>query len=273
MFAAAAAALMLAACSDNVPAETAPAPVQETETETAAPAEESGKTLAERVEAIANDAGKLAPFGADDLADMAAWVKLAKEVWVWYYPNTYTDGKFKAPIVPPVGNFERIAEDIRAMAACKVTGTYFEHDAGGITSRTNLSEMQSWVMFKLFENPSRDVQALMRDFAEHYYGKEGWNVTFSADGSLQSNFQTSEYNDPIQGLEPGDDITFTVTLRSEYEDVTDWYMTNEVLHSLEDADSSATGGAYSYTLTYKGPSEEKVLYTSDTGCGEKEESA
>ncbi len=107
----------------------------------------------------------------DDLADMAAWVKLAKEVWVWYYPNTYTDGKFKAPIVPPVGNFERIAEDICAMAACKVTGTYFEHDAGGITSRTNLSEMQSWVMFKLFENPSRDVQTLMRDFAEHYYGK------------------------------------------------------------------------------------------------------
>ncbi len=109
--------------------------------------------------------------------------------------------------------------------------------------------------------------------AEHYYGKEGWNVTFSADGSLQSNFQTSEYNDPIKGLEPGDDITFTVTLRSEYEDVTDWYMTNEVLHSLEDADSSATGGAYSYTLTYKGPREEKVLYTSDTVGGEKEESA
>lgn len=109
--------------------------------------------------------------------------------------------------------------------------------------------------------------------AEHYYGKEGWNVTFSADGSLQSNFQTSEYNDPIKGLEPGDDITFTVTLRSEYEDVTDWYMTNEVLHSLEDADSSATGGAYSYTLTYNGPREEKVLYTSDTVGGEKEESA
>ena len=50
--------------------------------------------------------------------------------------------------------------------------------------------------------------------AEHYYGKEGWNVTFSADGSLQSNFQTSEYNDPIKGLEPGDDITFTVARTS-----------------------------------------------------------
>lgn len=107
---------------------------------------------------------------ADDLADMRGWTKLAKEVWVWYYPNTYTDGTFKSPIVPPVGNFERIAEDIRAMSKCKVAGTYFEQDSGGVTTRTNLSEMQNWVMFKLFENPNRDVHALMRDFAEHYYG-------------------------------------------------------------------------------------------------------
>ncbi len=106
-----------------------------------------------------------------DLADMQAWTKLAKEVWLWYYPNTYTSGGFKAPVVPPIGNFERIAEDIRTMAKCNVTATYFEHDAGGITTRTNLSEMQSWVMFKLFENPDRDVQALKKDFAEHYYGK------------------------------------------------------------------------------------------------------
>ena len=46
-------------------------PAEEPAAETAVPAEESGKTLAERVEAIANDAGELAPFDADDLADMA----------------------------------------------------------------------------------------------------------------------------------------------------------------------------------------------------------
>lgn len=107
----------------------------------------------------------------NDLADMQLWAKLAKEVWVWYYPNTYMRADFKSPIEAPVGNFERTAEDIRTMRASKVTASYFEHDGGGICTRTNLSEMQSWVMYKLFEDPDRDVHALMRDFAEHFYGK------------------------------------------------------------------------------------------------------
>ena len=60
---AAAMVFMLTGCGEK--------PAEEPAAETAARAEESGKTLAERVEAIANDAGKLAPFDADDLADMA----------------------------------------------------------------------------------------------------------------------------------------------------------------------------------------------------------
>ena len=58
-------------------------PAEEPAAETAAPAEESGKTLAERVEAIANDAGELAPFDADDLAEMAG-----------IQPEDYTDFVF-----------------------------------------------------------------------------------------------------------------------------------------------------------------------------------
>ena len=60
---AAAMVFMLTGCGEK--------PAEKSAAETAAPAEESGKTLVERVEAIANDAGKLAPFDADDLADMA----------------------------------------------------------------------------------------------------------------------------------------------------------------------------------------------------------
>ena len=60
---AAAMVFMLTGCGEK--------PAEEPAAETAVPAEESGKTLAERVEAIANDAGELAPFDADDLADMA----------------------------------------------------------------------------------------------------------------------------------------------------------------------------------------------------------
>lgn len=45
-------------------------------------------------------------------------------------------------------------------------------------------------------------------------------------------------------------------------------MTNEVIQTLEDAQSSAEGGAYEYKLTYVGSDNaEKVLYDSSTVGG------
>ena len=105
----------------------------------------------------------------NDMNDMLGWLKLTPKVWVWYYPNTYGYGTLA--IQMPMGNFERIAQDIRLMHKAGIQGTYFEHDSGGIALSGNLSEMQSWVMYKLFQNPDLDVKMLMKDFAEHYYGK------------------------------------------------------------------------------------------------------
>ena len=66
---AAAMVLLLTACGEK-PAE-APAATEAPAEAAEAPAEETGKTLQERVEAAAKDAGGLAPFDGDDLADMA----------------------------------------------------------------------------------------------------------------------------------------------------------------------------------------------------------
>ena len=104
-----------------------------------------------------------------DLDDLNGWLKLTKKLWIWYYPNTYGYGTLAVQM--PMGNFERLAQDIRIMHKAGVQGTYFEHDSGGIMLGANLSEMQSWVMYKLFQNPSLDTKMLMKDFAEHYYGK------------------------------------------------------------------------------------------------------
>lgn len=104
-----------------------------------------------------------------DMDDLQGWLKLTRKVWVWYYPNPYCYNSLAVHM--PLANFERIAKDIRLMHKAGVQGTYFEHDSGGITLSANLTEMQSWVMFKLFQNPSLDEKALMKDFAEHYYGK------------------------------------------------------------------------------------------------------
>ena len=88
---------------------------------------------------------------------------------------------------------------------------------------------------------------------------------------MESTFRTAELDDAVSGLQPGDDITFTLRLSNDSEAVTDWYMTNRVLYSLEDRSTNAAtaGGAYTYFLSYTNAAgEENVLFSSDTVGGE-----
>lgn len=106
------------------------------------------------------------------------------------------------------------------------------------------------------------------DDSAHYTGKENW-VTYTKAGELESNFATGSYEENIEGLLPGDDITFTVTLKNENEASTDWYMSNDVIKSLEDGADAANGGAYEYELTYVDPDgNEDVKFSSETVGGE-----
>lgn len=98
--------------------------------------------------------------------------------------------------------------------------------------------------------------------AEHLYGSADWQVTFNSNASMVDNYSQEQWADDIGRLQPGDDITFTVTLKHEHPTACDWYMANEVLKSLEE--SFASGSAYSYYLTYTGPAggDPRVLYDS-----------
>lgn len=104
--------------------------------------------------------------------------------------------------------------------------------------------------------------------AEEYTGGDGWNVSF--DGKkMTSTFKNTDIDDEIYKLEPGDTVDLHLSLKNNYSKATDWYMTNEVLKSLEDSQSVAEGGAYSYILTYIGPDGKKnVLYSSEEVGGE-----
>lgn len=105
-------------------------------------------------------------------------------------------------------------------------------------------------------------------FAKEYKGADGWQVTF--DGSrMNSNFKDSDIADSMTEVQPGDSIELQVNLKNEDSGKTDWYMTNEVVQTLEEAQESASGGAYEYKLTYVGADNiEKVLYDSETVGGE-----
>lgn len=104
------------------------------------------------------------------------------------------------------------------------------------------------------------------------YGKSGWNVTFTDKQKMESNFKTSDLNDEVSKMQPGDRVVLTMKLKNEDSNETDWYMTNKVLDSLEASTrSGANGGAYSYRLIYKNPAgQETVLYDSERVGGENE---
>lgn len=88
-------------------------------------------------------------------------------------------------------------------------------------------------------------------------------VDYSGGGKLSSDFAAGAVADTVNEMQPGDNATFTVTLRNTSNVETDWYMLNDVTQTME-RDNQATGGAYAYRLTYQiGSETEQVLYDSD----------
>ncbi|WP_095176217.1 MULTISPECIES: sortase B protein-sorting domain-containing protein [Blautia] len=104
--------------------------------------------------------------------------------------------------------------------------------------------------------------------AEEFKSDKSWQVNFDGD-DVNSNFSSREMAEKIYGILPGDTIELQVDIKNSGEEQTDWYMSNEVLESLEE-ESKAEGGAYTYKLTYVTPSgAEAVLYNNETVGGEE----
>ena len=102
-----------------------------------------------------------------------------------------------------------------------------------------------------------------------YQGADGWQDLISPAARWKVSFKSSDVTDELANIQPGDSIELKVQLKNSDSTDTDWYMTNEVIQTLEDAQSSAEGGAYEYKLTYVGSDNaEKVLYDSSTVGGE-----
>lgn len=115
--------------------------------------------------------------------------------------------------------------------------------------------------------------SVMTAWAEEYKGDNGWSVIFNGE-KMESTFSTGNLSDVILAMQPGDDAAITLSLKNTADFTTDWYMTNEVLSSLEDSQAVAGGGAYSYILTYtNNAGEETTLYSSESVGGEKASNA
>ena len=91
-------------------------------------------------------------------------------------------------------------------------------------------------------------------------------VTF--DGKkLSSSYTAADFTAPANALQPGDDLTYTITLTNNHKEETEWWMYNRVIESFE-AHSAANGGAYTYRLVYTAPGgADKEIYNSETVGG------
>ncbi|MBR3318505.1 MAG: hypothetical protein IKG21_11870 [Atopobiaceae bacterium] len=101
--------------------------------------------------------------------------------------------------------------------------------------------------------------------ADHIEGSKDWYVEYNEAGRVVDNYSVNEFADDVSQLQPGDDIMFTVEVRQTNETPADWYISNEVLKSLEEG--AAKGSAYGYTLAYEGPDGKQTLYDSESVGG------
>ncbi len=102
--------------------------------------------------------------------------------------------------------------------------------------------------------------------ADGYKGKDGWKAEFTGK-AIDSNFTSKAFAEEVTSLQPGDHIEIRVAVKNGSDKGTDWYMSNEVLQSLEDS-SPARGGAYTYELTWNGGGDPVTLYSSKSVGGE-----
>lgn len=107
-------------------------------------------------------------------------------------------------------------------------------------------------------------------FAESYTGSSDWTVTFTSGEQMVDTYSAKAWADDVAKLEPGDDLTVTVTLKHEHPTACDWYMSNEAIKSLETAAKwAASGSAYGYYLEYVNPAGDvRVLYDSNEVGGD-----
>ena len=102
---------------------------------------------------------------------------------------------------------------------------------------------------------------------------DGGSVTFDGD-AMNSTFSSSVIATSVSEMQPGDSVSFQVTLSNTSQIETDWYMSNDVLSSLEDAQKVAQNGGYTYILTYTSKAGDvTTIYSSDSVGGEKETDA
>lgn len=95
---------------------------------------------------------------------LADWRAKTKHLHVWDYSVTFGRGDLPLPNLPV------LAADFRHYLASGVEGLFVQHDH---TIDADMRDLKLWILLKLLEDPQSDLDALIREFTDGYYGAAG----------------------------------------------------------------------------------------------------
>ena len=99
------------------------------------------------------------------LKDLEDWGTLAPHLYIWDYVTDF------AQYCLPVANWKTLQPHIQDFRDNHAIGILEEGDYQTVSCE--LREMRTWLLSKLMWNPDADVDALIRDFTDGYYGPAG----------------------------------------------------------------------------------------------------
>ena len=99
------------------------------------------------------------------LKDLQDWGALAPHLYIWDYVTDF------AQYCLPVANWKTLQPHIKDFQENHAIGILEEGDYQTVSCE--LREMRTWLLSKLMWNPDADVEGLIRDFTDGYYGPAG----------------------------------------------------------------------------------------------------
>ncbi len=97
------------------------------------------------------------------IQDLKDWSAISDHLFVWDYTTDYSS------LLSPFGNFGAIQRNLQIFAENDVIGV-FEEGASGTAANGEFAALRCYMLSRLMWDPYQDVDKLMYDFCEAYYG-------------------------------------------------------------------------------------------------------
>lgn len=114
------------------------------------------------------------------MQDLKDWSAISDHLFVWDYTTDYNS------LLSPFGNFGAIQRNLQIFAENDVIGV-FEEGASGTAADGEFAALRCYMLSRLMWDPYQDVDKLMYDFCEAYYGAGYQNIIDFINGIDENN--------------------------------------------------------------------------------------